>query len=72
MSDELGPLSGLAGTWEGDKGHDEAPDDERTQVEINKYRERITFAETGLVENHEQKLYGLRYATTAWRLGRPS
>ena len=24
---------------------------------------------TGLVENHEQKLYGLRYTTTAWRLG---
>jgi hypothetical protein len=31
----------------------------------------MTFAPTGLVENHEQKLYGLRYATTAWRLGEP-
>jgi hypothetical protein len=71
MSDELGPLSGLAGTWEGDKGTDKAPDDDRTQVETNKYRERMTFAPTGLVENHEQKLYGLRYATTAWRLGEP-
>ena len=66
---ELGPLSGLEGTWEGDKGTDQAPDDDRSQVETNKFRERMTFAPTGLVENHEQKLYGLRYATTAWRLG---
>jgi hypothetical protein len=67
--DELGPLAGLAGTWEGDKGTDTAPDDDRVSKEINRYRERMTFAPTGLVENHDQKLYGLRYATTAWRLG---
>ena len=62
MSDELGPLSGLAGTWEGEKGTDKAPDDDRFQTETNEYRERMTFAPTGLVENHEQKLYGLRIA----------
>lgn len=67
--DELGPLAGLAGIWEGENGTDTAPDDDRFQREINKYRERITFEPTGLVENHEQKLYGLRYTTTAWRLG---
>ena len=70
MSDkELGPLSGLEGIWEGGKGIDQAPDDDPAQVETNRYRERMTFAPTGLVANHQQKLYGLRYATTAWRLG---
>ena len=67
--DELSPLEGLEGIWEGDRGTDQAPDDDRSQTETNKYRERMTFAPTGLVANHEQKLYGLRYATTAWRLG---
>lgn len=66
---ELGPLAGLEGTWEGEKGTDTAPDDDRVSREINKFRERMTFAPTGLVANHEQQLYGLRYATTAWRLG---
>ena len=69
MSHELGPLAGLAGIWEGEKGTDTAPDDDRVSKEINRYRERMTFAATGLVENHDQSLYGLRYATTAWRLG---
>ena len=71
MSDDiskLGPLAALAGIWEGDKGHDKAPDDDRTQVEHNLFRERITFEPTGEVNNHEQTLYGLRYATTAWRI----
>ncbi len=67
--DELGPLAGLVGIWEGDKGADQAPDDDPTNIEHNVYRERMTFAPTGLVENHDQKLYGLRYATTAWRIG---
>ena len=66
---ELGPLAGLTGVWEGKKGTDTAPDDDRVSREINEYRERMTFEPTGLVENHEQQLYGLRYATTAWRLG---
>jgi len=66
---ELGPLSGLAGIWEGEKGSDTSPDDDRVTQEINKYRERITFDPTGLVANHEQQLQGLRYTTTAWRLG---
>ena len=69
MSRELGPLAGLEGAWEGTKGTDTAPDDDRIGKEINAYRERMTFEPTGLVENHEQKLHGLRYATVAWRLG---
>jgi hypothetical protein len=68
---ELGPLAGLSGVWEGAKGTDTAPDDDPTQKEINAYRERITFDPTGLVENHTQQIYGLRYTTTAWRIDEP-
>src|SRR5262245_25156973 len=64
----LGPLALLAGTWEGLKGLDVAPSDDRG-TEQNKYRERITFTPIPPVQNHEQTLYGLRYATTAWRIG---
>ena len=66
--DNLGPLKALVGTWEGDEGNDTAPSDDRG-TETNLYRERMTFEPTGRVDNHEQKLYGLRYATTAWRIG---
>jgi len=38
----LGPLAALAGTWEGEKGDDTAPSDNRS-TERNKFRERITF-----------------------------
>jgi len=75
MTDEiiknLGPLASLAGIWEGGKGDDTAPSDDRG-TETNKFRERMTFEPIGPVDNHEQKLYGLRYATTAWRLGEDS
>ena len=64
----LGPLAPLAGIWEGEKGDDTAPSDDRG-TETNKYRERITLDPFPPVDNHEQWLYGLRYATTAWRLG---
>ncbi len=64
----LGPLSPLAGIWEGEKGEDVAPSDDR-QTEYNKFRERMTFEPIGAVRNHEQVLYGLRYATMVWRLG---
>ena len=72
MSDEilkkLGPLAALAGVWEGEAGKDVAPDDDR-RTEHNDFRERMVFDPFGPVENHEQVLYGLRYSTTAWRLG---
>ncbi len=64
----LGPLAALAGVWEGDKGADVAPSDDRG-TEQNAFRERMTFEPFGPVRNHEQQLYGLRYATVAWRLG---
>jgi hypothetical protein len=65
----LGPLAPLAGIWEGDKGDDKAPDDDRASVEHNLFRERIVLEPIGEVNNHEQTLYGLRYSTMAWRIG---
>lgn len=68
--DKLGPLARLAGTWEGASGADVAPSDDRG-TEHNAYRERLTLEPFGPVDNHEQQLWGLRYHTTAWRLGEP-
>lgn len=69
--ENLGPLAPLVGIWEGDKGDDVSPDDDRVSVERNHYRERMRFEYIGVVNNHEQTLYGLRYATTAFRVGHP-
>ena len=72
--DELGPLKYLQGDWEGIVGQDIAPDDAaetNRQPKRSPYRERMTFAPTGQVDNHEQVLFGLRYTTTAWRLHAP-
>jgi len=66
---ELGPLAALPGTWEGARGTDKAPDEDPAQTETNDYREQMHFEPTGLVENHTQQLYDLRYRTTAWRVG---
>ena len=68
VKENLGPLGSLVGTWEGDKGDDTAPSDDRG-TEKNRFRERMTFEPIGLVENHEQKLCGLKYSTVAWRIG---
>lgn len=64
----LGPLAALAGVWEGDKGDDVAPSDDRG-TERNKFRERLVLEPIAPVNNHEQTLHGLRYATTVWRIG---
>ncbi|QPJ63618.1 MAG: FABP family protein [Candidatus Nitronauta litoralis] len=69
--DKLGPLGKLAGIWEGDKGDDTAPSGNR-ETENNKFRERMTFDPFGPVNNHEQELFGLRYSTTAWKIGSDS
>jgi hypothetical protein len=65
----FGPLAHLVGTWEGEKGEDRAPDDDPREVEKNLYRERIVFEPLDPVNNHTQVLHGLRYSTTAWRIG---
>jgi hypothetical protein len=64
----LGPLAALVGTWEGVRGQDVAPSDDRG-TEKSSFRETLTFVPFGPVDNHEQKLFGLRYGTTAWRQG---
>jgi hypothetical protein len=64
---QLGPLAVLAGVWEGDKGADVSPSDDRG-TEQNQFRERITFDSIGPVRNHEQVLHGLRYSTVARRI----
>lgn len=65
----LGPLAVLAGEWEGNKGADKAPSEPERDVALSDYREHMRFVPIGRVDNHEQILYGLRYATTAWRIG---
>lgn len=73
-NNELGPLAALLGIWEGEKGTDLAPSDKPEtdrQFATSKYRERMVFEATGRVDNHEQKLFGLRYSTKAWRIGSP-
>lgn len=69
LKNQLGPLAALVGVWEGDKGHDVAPSDDRRGGETNLYRERIVFEQMGPVQNHEQNLHVLRYSTRAWPLG---
>jgi hypothetical protein len=69
MNDKnLGPLAALAGTWEGDRGTDVAPGEDRGTMETA-FRERMVFEPIGQVTNHEQVLYGLRYATVVWPKG---
>jgi hypothetical protein len=62
----LGPLTALAGTWEGDQGVDIAPSAQGAVQTL--FRERMSFEPMGPVVNGPQVLYGLRYATTAWPL----
>jgi hypothetical protein len=62
MSDtvDYGPLAGLIGNWQGDKGADLSP--EPDGVEENPYFETLSFTPIGAVENAEsQSLAGLRY-----------
>jgi hypothetical protein len=65
---QLGPLALLAGTWEGDRGNDIAPAADLGVMETA-FRERMVFEPIGEVTNHQQSLYGLRYATTVWPAG---
>ncbi len=71
MSEEiiknLGPLTALAGTWEGDAGIDVSRI--RGEKKETPFREKIVFEPLGPVVNGPQILYGLRYTMTAWRLG---
>jgi len=65
--ENLGPLAALAGTWEGNQGIDVSRI--HSEEKETKYREKVVFEPLGPVNNGPQKLYGLRYSMTAWRLG---
>ena len=57
---DYGPLAGLIGTWQGDRGMDVSPEPDGS--EENPYYETIVFEAAGDVENAEsQKLAIVRY-----------
>jgi len=63
----LGPLAHLVGTWTGDKGADTSPEPDGT--EMNTYKETITFAPIGDVDNaEEQELVGVHYHQVVHRI----
>ena len=61
MSNEWGPLAGLAGEWEGEGGVDRAFKHSQNVVFDTDYREKCTMKPFGPVENGSQVLYGLDY-----------
>ncbi len=64
-----GPLATLIGEWEGNEGLDVSFHNEKGRVGETPYRERITMAPFGPVDNGQQHLYGLDYRMAAWRIG---
>ena len=70
MSEQYGPLAYFIGNWKSDgwTGENQAPDPNR-ETENTKFRQEMTFDPIGDVNNHEQKLYALRYSTVAWEEG---
>jgi len=67
MNSEWGPLSALAGVWEGDAGLDTSYSHSRDAAVLTPYRERVTLAPFGPVCNGTQRLFGLDYQTAMWR-----
>jgi len=67
MSEHLGPLAGLIGTWRGDKGLDVAP--EKAGPDENPFHETISFeAVPSPVENAESQVLGcVRYVQLVQR-----
>lgn len=69
-NDNYGPLKFYIGKWASDAwtGENKAPDPSRRE-ENTKFKQEMTFEPIGDVNNHEQKLYALRYSTMAWEEG---
>jgi hypothetical protein len=67
--EQLGPLAGLVGTWEGDHGIDVSFHHSKGEIGETPYRERNTFSPFGPVDNGTQSLFGLDYRGAAWRIG---
>lgn len=67
MSNEWGPLAGLAGEWEGEGGVDRAFKHSKNVVFDTDYREKCSMKPFGPVDNGSQILYGLDYKSAMWR-----
>ena len=68
MADEWGPLGGLVGEWESDKGGlDTAFAHASGKVVGSPYLEKCTMMPFGPVDNGNQHLYGLDYKSAMWR-----
>ena len=64
----LGPLIGLAGAWEGEKGSSVSTSRPGMDVGVVRYRELVTFTPFGPVGLDAPHLYGLEYKMSAWKL----
>ena len=68
MAGEWGPLEGLIGEWESDKGGlDAAFSHSKGEVLQTPYLEKVTMKPFGPVDNGNQHLYGLDYKSAMWR-----
>src|SRR5271154_2881333 len=67
MTNEWGPLGGLAGEWEGEGGLDTAFAHASNEVLGTPYLEKCSMKPFGPVGNGSQQLYGLDYRSAMWR-----
>ncbi len=66
---KLGPLTPLAGIWEGDAGVDLSYHNQDDETSHTSYFEKAVFKPIPVQENGQQTLWGLNYSMTAWRHG---
>ena len=65
--EQLGPLAGLAGMWEGSQGVDVSFHNADGEIGDTPFREKVTLSPFGPVDNGHQQLFGLDYRMAAWR-----
>lgn len=66
---ELGPLAGLAGSWEGDQGIDISYHHDVGEIVETPYREKVELKPFGPVDNGVQQMFGLDYRMAAYKQG---
>ena len=66
---ELGPLAGLAGSWEGDQGIDISYHHDVGEIVETPYREKVELKPFGPVDNGVQQMFGLDYRMAAYSQG---
>ncbi|MGH8162271.1 MAG: heme-binding beta-barrel domain-containing protein [Gammaproteobacteria bacterium] len=69
LMSKLGPLTPLAGQWEGDVGADLSYHNKDDETAETGYFEKAWFKPIPTQENGQQALNGLTYQMTAWRHG---